>query len=68
MLAYFLAFVAYTIFLCYFHYQYSKVKKHYSINWNGYKYIVRDNKGKFILMANGKFNGMFDIISLGETL
>lgn len=58
----------YTILLCYFHSQYSKVKKVFKISWNGYKYIVRDSKGKIKLQASGKINGLFDIIVLGESL
>ena len=33
-----------------------------------YKYIVRDNKGKFKLQAKGRINGLFDIIRLAEEM
>lgn len=60
--------IFYTIAVCYFHSQFKKVEDNYSIFWNGKKYIVRDNKGRIKLQAKGKFNGLFDIIVLGETL
>lgn len=68
MITYLAVFIIYTGFLCYGHYQYSKVKKAYSVKWNGFKYIVRDNKGKFKLQAKGRINGLFDIIRLAEDM
>lgn len=69
MITYLAVFIIYTGFLCYGHYQYSKVKKSgCTIKWNGYKYIVRDSKGRFKLQAKGRINGLFDIIRLGEDI
>lgn len=41
-----------------------KVNKKYKIKRNGFKFVVRDNKGKFVKLPKSNISGFFTVISL----
>lgn len=61
---YAIIFVMYIIMGLYMYNDWKKANKAYSVKYNGSRWVVRDKKGRFVMIGKSRF----DVMSLGDEL